>query len=165
MPTATCFLILSTRPTTPPLPFAVAQTTPTVEVFSQTLTPVDYNIMGNIVSPIPAKGKSIAVTGSLTSLERNDDKSEQHFVIDIDNVTFLGPQGGSTAPKAEESPTKIAQVTPARLKFTGFGSQGSSWEEPAQKKRKTTDDRTLEEADAKGEGPLTGRSSRRAPRD
>ncbi|KAJ6522257.1 hypothetical protein B0H19DRAFT_1086174 [Mycena capillaripes] len=107
--------------------------------------------------PIPAKGKSIAITGFLTGLERNDDKTVKQFVIDIDNVTFFGPQGGSTTPMAEpeESLNKIGF----------FGSQGSSWEEPAQKKLKTADDRALEEADDKGERPSTGRSSRRAPRD
>lgn len=56
--------------------------------------------------PIPAKGKSVSVTGFLTGLERNEDKSIKYFLIDVDSVTFLG-QAGSAAPKAEESPKKI----------------------------------------------------------
>ncbi|KAJ7169785.1 hypothetical protein C8R46DRAFT_1217449 [Mycena filopes] len=205
----------------------VARTTPTVEVYSQTLTPVDYHIMGDIFSlaplgspesfdlcnrtsiavcgvatninrddatfevdaeqylavtrslevfparclipdtprfkkykPVPNKGKSVLVTGFLTGLERNDDKTVKHFIVDVDTVVFLG-QPGPTAPKAEESPTKISQGTPASLKFTGFfGSQGST-DEPASKKRKTADDRAAEEAqDDKGEGSSNGRSRR-----
>ncbi|KAJ7926817.1 hypothetical protein B0H13DRAFT_1861835 [Mycena leptocephala] len=31
----------------------VARTTPTIEVFSQTITPVDYHVVGDIVSLIP----------------------------------------------------------------------------------------------------------------
>ncbi|KAJ7691662.1 hypothetical protein B0H14DRAFT_3531768 [Mycena olivaceomarginata] len=185
----------------------VARTTPTVEVYSQTLTPVDYHIMGDIFSltplgspenfdlchqscialcgvptninrddatlrarclipdtpkfkkykPIPTGGKSVCVNGFLTGLERNEDKTIKHFIIDVDTVTFLGQPAGSTAPKAEESPTKISQGTPARLKFTGFfGSQGST-DEWASKKRKTADDRAAEEADDKGEGSSNGR--------
>jgi hypothetical protein len=57
--------------------------------------------------PIPAKGKCVSVTGFLTGLERNEDKTVKHFILDIDTVTFLGQPVGSTAPKAEESPTKI----------------------------------------------------------
>ncbi|KAJ7233377.1 hypothetical protein C8J57DRAFT_1532514 [Mycena rebaudengoi] len=209
----------------------VARTNPTVEVFSQDLTPIDYNIMGDIASliplgspesldlchpsyatvcgvahsinrddatfelnaeqylsatraseafptrclipsipkfnkfkPIPGDGKSATVSGFLTGLERNDDKMVKHFIVDVDTVTF---HGGSTAPKAEQSPAKIVNGTPARLKFTGFfGSQGSDThsDEPAQKKRKTADDRAQEEANDKGEGSSTGRP-RRHPHD
>ncbi|KAJ7798946.1 hypothetical protein B0H14DRAFT_2617510 [Mycena olivaceomarginata] len=209
----------------------VASTTPTVEVYSQTLTPVDYHIMGDIFSasltplgspegfdlchksciaicgvasninrddatfelhaeqymaatrslesfparclipdtprfkkykPIPGNGKSAVVHGFLTGLERNEDKTVKHFIIDVDTVTFVG-QPGSSAPKAEESPNKISQGTPARLKFTGFfGSQGSA-DQPPSKKRKTADDRAAEEAqEDKEEGSSNGRS-RRAP--
>ncbi|KAJ7266159.1 hypothetical protein C8J57DRAFT_1511087 [Mycena rebaudengoi] len=205
----------------------VARTNPAVEVYSQTLTPVDFNIMGDIVwlillgspetldlcfpsfvtvcgvpsninrddatfhidaeqyvsatkaselfpvrclipespkfkkyKPIPAKGKSVSVTGFLTGLERNEDKTVKHFIMDVDTVTFLGQPAGAAAPKAEESPKKIATGTPAQLKFTGFfGSQGSNAqsEEPSSKKRKTSDDRAVEEALDKGEGSSTGR--------
>ncbi|KAJ7934409.1 hypothetical protein B0H13DRAFT_2305834 [Mycena leptocephala] len=101
--------------------------------------------------PIPSKGKFVSVTGFLTGVERNDEK---HFLLDVDQVVFLGQQPHS-APKAEHSPNKITSGTPARLKFTGFlGSQGTdtkSWE-PSSKKRKTADDRAAEEANDKGEG-------------
>ncbi|KAJ7198416.1 hypothetical protein B0H12DRAFT_1244851 [Mycena haematopus] len=203
----------------------VAHPTPTVEVFSQTLTQTDYNIMGDIVSlipvgspesvdlrhpsfvslcgvpthinrddatfeltveqyisatkqsevlpiqclipdipkfrkykPIPVQGKCVSVTGFLTGVERNDNKTVKHFIIDIDSVVFLGQPAGSTAPKAEESPTKIANGTPARLKFTGFFGGDTKSEEPAQKKRKTADDRALKEGDDKGEGSSNGRT-------
>ncbi|KAJ6540639.1 hypothetical protein B0H19DRAFT_1078040 [Mycena capillaripes] len=119
--------------------------TPTVEVFLLTLTPADYNTLWMIFprakfskyKPIPAQGKC----GFLTGLERNDDKlrTVKYFIVDVDTFVFPGQPAGSSAPKAEESPTKIA-----RLKLTGFfGSQGSDTksEEPAQKKRKTADDR------------------------
>ncbi|KAK7015439.1 hypothetical protein R3P38DRAFT_3570970 [Favolaschia claudopus] len=88
--------------------------------------------------PIPVKGKSVSVEGSLTGFELNDDRSVKHFIVDIEKVTFLG-NASSTTPKAEESPTKIGMYvfglssscnpmkslavntgTPARLKFTGF---------------------------------------------
>ncbi|KAK6984627.1 hypothetical protein R3P38DRAFT_2575809, partial [Favolaschia claudopus] len=71
--------------------------------------------------PIQVKGKTVSVEGFLTGFELNDDRSVKHF--DIEKVTFLG-NASSTAPKAEESPTKITLAvntgTPARLKFTGF---------------------------------------------
>ncbi|KAJ7259053.1 hypothetical protein C8J57DRAFT_1515756 [Mycena rebaudengoi] len=67
------------------------------------------------------------------------------FIIDVDTVTFMG-QSGSSVPKAEESPTKISQGTPAHL---NFGSQGSGGEPPS----KTAADRAVEEArEDKGEG-------------
>ncbi|KAJ6492601.1 hypothetical protein DFH09DRAFT_1338303 [Mycena vulgaris] len=207
-----------------------ARSNPRVEVYSQSLTPVDYHVMGDIIwliplgspedfdlchhifvticgvptninrddatfhlnaeqyisatkssevfparclipdtpkfkkyKPIPAKGNSVSITGFLTGLERNDDKTIKHFIIDVESVTFLGKAAGSAVPKAEESPTRIAAGTPARLKFTGFfGSQGSdaNSEQPISKKRKTADDRAADEADDKGEGSSNGRSRR-----
>ncbi|KAF7372299.1 hypothetical protein MVEN_00090000 [Mycena venus] len=208
----------------------IARTTPTVEVYSKTLAPVDYHVIGDIFSliplgstdkfdlrhlssiaicgvptnidrdnatfdlnaeqylhatrsseafptqciipnspkfknykPIPSKGKSVSVTGFLTGLERNEDKTVKYFIVDVDTVTFLGQPAGSTAPKAEESPTKISNGTPANLKFTGFFGNSSKSEEPVPKKRKTSDDRAAEEvqADDKEEGPSNGRPRRR----
>jgi hypothetical protein len=57
--------------------------------------------------PIPAKGKSVSVTGFLMGVERNDDKTMKYFLIDGETVTFLGQESGATIPRAEESPTKI----------------------------------------------------------
>ncbi|KAJ6507109.1 hypothetical protein DFH09DRAFT_874493, partial [Mycena vulgaris] len=54
--------------------------------------------------PIPGRGKSVAIEGLLTGLERNEDKTVKHFIVDLEKVTFLGQT--PTAPKAEESPTK-----------------------------------------------------------
>ncbi|KAJ7724351.1 hypothetical protein B0H14DRAFT_2641569 [Mycena olivaceomarginata] len=71
-------------------------------------------------TPIPAKGKSVSVTGFLTGVECNDDKTVKYFLIDVETVTFLGQASGATVPRAEESPTKITDGTPAKLKFTGF---------------------------------------------
>ncbi|KAK7059303.1 hypothetical protein R3P38DRAFT_2495617, partial [Favolaschia claudopus] len=111
--------------------------------------------------PIPGKGKSVSVEGFLTGLELNDDRSVKHFIVDIEKVTFLG-NASSTAPKAEESPTKIVNTgTPARLKFTGFfGDQASgstNTSEPNPKKRKL--DQHTNEPQDKGEGTSTGRRS------
>ncbi|KAK7002077.1 hypothetical protein R3P38DRAFT_3326648 [Favolaschia claudopus] len=191
-----------------------ARTTPTLEVYSQELAPLDYHFFGdNIVSiiplgppdslnirnhatvhicveqylsatktpdnvfpvhcvfpatprsekykPIPGKGKSVSVEGFLTGLELNDDRAVKHFIVDIEKVTFLG-NASSTAPKAEESPTKIVHTgTPARLKFTGFfGDQASgstNTSEPNPKKRKL--DQHANEPQDKGEGTSTGRRS------
>ncbi|KAJ6522020.1 hypothetical protein B0H19DRAFT_1277520 [Mycena capillaripes] len=197
---------------------SVARTLPTVEVYSQSLGPADYHIIGDAVwliplgspetfslnhavfvhvcglatninrddatfdivaeqyvsatkkpeifpircmipdtprfqryKPIPTNNKFVSVTGFLNGVERDDDHTVKHFIMDIDQVVF----GQSTsAQKAENSPTKIVSGTPARLKFTGFfGSQGAEKpEEPATKKRKTADDRAAEEAIDKGEG-------------
>ncbi|KAJ7086409.1 hypothetical protein B0H15DRAFT_986551 [Mycena belliarum] len=209
----------------------VARSISTVETYSQTLSPLDYHIMGDIImlrplgppegfdlahqsvvticgvpnninsddatfnltaeqyvsatkssevfptrclipdiakfkkyKPIPAKGRSVSVLGYLTGLERNEDKTVKHFIIDVDSVTFLGP-AGLTAPKAEESPKKISDGTPARLKFTGFfGSQGQADSgEPPSKKRKSGDDRAVDETEVqdKGEGPSNGRRQTR----
>ncbi|KAJ6480066.1 hypothetical protein DFH09DRAFT_1341557 [Mycena vulgaris] len=208
-----------------------ARTSPTIEVYSQELTPLDYHAFGDIVwlvplgspenfnmrhhatvhvagaainvnkddstfeiqpvqylsatraadnvfpvrclfpdtkrweryKPIPSKGKSVLIEGLLTGLERNEDRTIKYFIIDLEKVTFLAP--APAAPKAEESPTKMVnQGTPARLKFTGFfGSQESSDakpEEPNRKKRKTADDRAMEESEDKGEGSSTGPGTR-----
>ncbi|KAJ7917782.1 hypothetical protein B0H13DRAFT_2321992 [Mycena leptocephala] len=109
--------------------------------------------------PVPNKGKFVSVTGFLTGVERDDDHAVKHFLLDVDQVVFLGQQPHSaSAPKAEQSPNKIVSGTPARLKFTGFmGSQGTDMKsgEPATKKRKTADDRAAEEANDKGEGTST----------
>ncbi|KAF7366803.1 hypothetical protein MSAN_00938600 [Mycena sanguinolenta] len=210
-----------------------ARTSPTVEVYSQELTPVDYHAFGDIVSiiplgspenfelqhhavvhvcgvpsnvnkknstfeihaeqylsatkstdnvfpvqclfpatprwekykPIPAKGKSVAIEGLLTGVERNDDRTVNRFIVDLEKVTFLGT-AASGVPKAEESPTKmINNGTPARLKFTGFFANHSDTKEgePSTKKRKTADDRALEESQEidKGEGTSTGRRASR----
>ncbi|KAJ7759679.1 hypothetical protein B0H14DRAFT_2634385 [Mycena olivaceomarginata] len=169
-------------------------------VYSQTLTPVDYHIMGDVVyclaiplgspenfdlchqsfvtiSGVPTNINRDDATLELNTeqylsatkasrhspldvafptcqnsrninryrrkgrLERNDNKTVKHFIVDIESVTFLGQLAGSTASKA-------TQGTLARLKSTGFfGSQGSDTtsEEPAPKKRKTADDHALEE--------------------
>ncbi|KAJ7933665.1 hypothetical protein B0H13DRAFT_1855907 [Mycena leptocephala] len=163
-----------------------ARTNPTVEVYSQELTPVDYHVFGDIVKLVPlgspenfdlhhhalqykpmtGKGKSVAIEGLLTGLERNDDRTVKHFIVDLEKVTFLGQS--ATAPRAEESPKKIVNTgTPARLKFTGFfGGQEteSKSEGPSSKKRKTADDRAVEESEDKGEGPSTGPSTRRGAR-
>lgn len=56
--------------------------------------------------PMPGKGKSVAIEGILTGLERNDDRTVKHFIIDLEKVTFLGQ--AATAPRAEESPKKIS---------------------------------------------------------
>ncbi|KAJ7707261.1 hypothetical protein B0H14DRAFT_3643653 [Mycena olivaceomarginata] len=205
----------------------VARTLPTVEVYSQTLTPVDYHVMGDIIwlislgspgnfdvrhcgfltvcgvpsninrddltftinaqqyvtatkaletfpvqflipdpekfknyKPIPAKGKSVSVTGFLTGVERNDDKTVKYFLIDVETVTFLGQASGATVPRAEESPTKIADGTPAKHKFAGFFSGDGSpakGGEPPSKKRKTVADEEAP-ADDKGEGSSSGRT-------
>ncbi|KAJ7239147.1 hypothetical protein C8J57DRAFT_1246187 [Mycena rebaudengoi] len=117
--------------------------------------------------PIPSKGKPVAVEGVLTGVERNEDRMVKHFIVDMEKVTFLGQ--APTAPKAETSPAKpnnnSTRGTAAHLKFTGFfGSQESakSGERPA-KKRKTVDDRALEESEVqdKGEGSSTGRRAGR----
>ncbi|KAJ7658456.1 hypothetical protein B0H17DRAFT_1213203 [Mycena rosella] len=108
--------------------------------------------------PISSKGKFVSVTGFLTGIERNDDHTVKHFLLDVDQVVFLGQS--ASAPKDERSPNKIASGTPARLKFTGFlGSQGTDIKsgEPPSKKRKTADDRTVEEAADKGEVTAQGR--------
>ncbi|KAJ7794413.1 hypothetical protein B0H14DRAFT_3497007 [Mycena olivaceomarginata] len=205
-------------------PFGLLGTVPTVEVYSQTLTPVDYHVMGDIMwvwqtvfiaqsdidslkklislgninwddftftinaqqyvtatkalenfpvqclildsqkfknyKQIPAKGKSVSVTGFLTGVERNDDKTVNYFLIDVETVTFLDQASGATVPRAEESPTKIADGTPAKLKFTGFfGGDGSPARagEPPAKKRKTVADEEAP-ADDKGEGSSSGRT-------
>ncbi|KAJ6514152.1 hypothetical protein DFH09DRAFT_1333102 [Mycena vulgaris] len=115
--------------------------------------------------PMPGRGKSVAIEGFLTGVERNEDRTVKYFIVDLEKVTFLGQ--APVAPKAEESPTKRVTVnngTPARLKFTGFfGSQESNSNsgEPSSKKRKTADDRALEESEDKGEGTSTGRRTRR----
>lgn len=61
--------------------------------------------------PVPKKpGKFVSVTGFLTGMERNDDNTVKHFLIDVDQVVFLGQQPGSvSAPKAERSPNKIGE--------------------------------------------------------
>ncbi|KAK7013489.1 hypothetical protein R3P38DRAFT_3206826 [Favolaschia claudopus] len=91
-----------------------ARTTPTIEVYSQELAPLDYDVFGDIIS---------------------------YFIVDVEEVTFLGNASSTTAPKAEESPTKIVNNgTPARLKFTGFffvdQASNAASSEPNPKKRK-----------------------------
>jgi hypothetical protein len=49
----------------------------------------------------------LKILGFLTGLERNEDKTVKHFVMDIDTVMFLGQPARAAAPKAEESPRKI----------------------------------------------------------
>ncbi|KAJ6524436.1 hypothetical protein DFH09DRAFT_1372178 [Mycena vulgaris] len=87
--------------------------------------------------------------------KRNDDHTVKYFLLDVDQVVFLGQS--VSAPKAEQSPNKIASGTPARLKFTGFlGGQGTDMKsgEPPSKMRKTADNRAAEEAADKGEVSL-----------
>ncbi len=55
---------------------------------------------------IPSKGKPVSVEGLLTGIERNDDRTIKHFIVDLEKVTFLTPT--PVAPKAEESPTKLS---------------------------------------------------------
>lgn len=57
--------------------------------------------------PIPGDSKSATVSGFLTGLERTDDKTFKHFIVDVDKVAFHGSPAGSTAPKAEQSPIRI----------------------------------------------------------
>jgi hypothetical protein len=54
--------------------------------------------------PMPAKGKSVAIEGVITGVERNEDRTVKHFIVDMEKVTFLGQT--PTAPKAETSPAK-----------------------------------------------------------
>ncbi|KAJ6574301.1 hypothetical protein B0H19DRAFT_1254013 [Mycena capillaripes] len=176
-----------------------ARTTPTIEVYSQNLTPVDYHAFGDVVwmvplgspenfdinhhaivhvsgylsatknadnifpvrcgfpdtprwkkyKPVPGKGKPVSIEGFLTGVERNEDKTVKYFIVDLEKVTFHAQ--APAAPKAEESPTKLVPGF--------FGSQGTdeNSEEPATKKRKTADDRAIEESQDKGEGTSTGR--------
>ncbi|KAJ7828160.1 hypothetical protein B0H14DRAFT_3466537 [Mycena olivaceomarginata] len=64
--------------------------------------------------PIPNKGKFVSVTGFLTGVERDDDHTVKHFLIDVDQVVFLGQRPHSaSAPKAEQSSNKIVSGTPA----------------------------------------------------
>ncbi|KAK6988814.1 hypothetical protein R3P38DRAFT_3331900 [Favolaschia claudopus] len=103
---------------------------------------------GEKYKPIPGKGKSVSVEGFLTGLELNDDRS----------VTFLG-NASSTAPKAEESPTRIVNTcTPARLKFTLEVKLPVVPALPNPKKRKLIDQQANEPQD-KGEGTSTGHRS------
>ncbi|KAJ7891505.1 hypothetical protein B0H13DRAFT_1887135 [Mycena leptocephala] len=206
-----------------------ARTSPTIEVYSQELTLVDYHVFGDVVwiiplgspegfdmchhaavhvaglavniqkedatfeihaeqylsatktadnmfpvrwvcpdtkrwekhKPVPGKGKAVSIEGIFTGVERNEDRTVKHFIVDLEKVTFLGQ--APVAPKAEESPTKLVNSgTPARLKFTGFfGSQDMKSGEPSTKKRKTADDLAFEESEDKGEGTSTGTSGRR----
>jgi hypothetical protein len=55
--------------------------------------------------PVPSKGKFVSVTDFLTGVERDEDHTVKHFLIDVDQVAFLGQQ--SAPPKAKQSPTKI----------------------------------------------------------
>ncbi|KAJ7922087.1 hypothetical protein B0H13DRAFT_1604004 [Mycena leptocephala] len=57
--------------------------------------------------PMPAKGKTVAIEGLLTGIERNDDRTVKHFIVDLEKVTFLGT-ASSGVPEAEESPTKMS---------------------------------------------------------
>ncbi|KAJ7903023.1 hypothetical protein B0H13DRAFT_1882366 [Mycena leptocephala] len=93
--------------------------------------------------------------------------ASSYFIVDLEKVTFIAQGPAVPGPKAEESPTKpMHSGTPARLKFTGFfGSQESNLDAksdgPASKRRKTADDRSLEESGDKGEGSSTGRRAQR----
>ena len=58
--------------------------------------------------PIPSKGKFVSVTGFLTGIERNDDHTVKYFLLDVDQVVFLGQS--VSAPKAEQSPNKIGKL-------------------------------------------------------
>ncbi|KAJ7442090.1 hypothetical protein B0H11DRAFT_1932592 [Mycena galericulata] len=108
---------------------------------------------------MPGKGKSDAVEGILTGVERDEERTVKHFIVDLEKVTFLGQ--APAAPKVEQSPTKLVNTgTPPRLTFTGFyGSQGTDMTsgEPSSKKRRISDDRALEESEDKGEGSSAGR--------
>ncbi|KAJ7806596.1 hypothetical protein B0H14DRAFT_3483973 [Mycena olivaceomarginata] len=110
--------------------------------------------------PIPAKGKSVLVTGFLTGVKCNDNKTVNYFLIDVETVTILSQLSGATVPRAEESPPKIADSTPAKLKFTGFFSGDGSpakGGDPPSKKRKTVADKEAP-ADDKGERSSSGRT-------
>ncbi|KAJ7278110.1 hypothetical protein C8J57DRAFT_1221968 [Mycena rebaudengoi] len=185
-----------------------ARTSPTVEVYSQELTPVDYHAFGDIVHLVPLGSPEnfdlrhqpvVHACGLPSSIDKEDStfeiNAEQYLsankqtdnvfplrclfpatprwerykpmpakgksvaIEGVMNVTFLGQT--PTAPKAETSPAKPVHTggTSAHLKFTGFfGSQGGdkSAERPP-KKRKTADDRALEESQDKGEGTSSGR--------
>ncbi|KAJ7165306.1 hypothetical protein C8R46DRAFT_1035900 [Mycena filopes] len=89
--------------------------------------------------PIPSNGKRYSPR-FLTSLERKEDKTVKHFIIELETVNFVG-RSGSSALKAEESLSKIFKAV------------------LASKKRKTADDKVAEEAqEDKGKGSLNGRS-------
>ncbi|KAJ7789514.1 hypothetical protein B0H14DRAFT_2627204 [Mycena olivaceomarginata] len=55
--------------------------------------------------PVPSKGKFVSVTGFFTGVERDEDHTVTPFLIDVDQVAFLGKQ--SALPKAKQSPAKI----------------------------------------------------------
>lgn len=65
--------------------------------------------------PVPAKGKPISVIGYLAGIERNEDKSVNRFLIDIESITFLG--SSRSAPVAEESPEKLREFLIPSLTF------------------------------------------------
>lgn len=49
----------------------------------------------------------------LAGVERDDDYTVKHFLLDIDQVVFLGQQlHSASAPKAEQSPNKIGKLKP-----------------------------------------------------
>ncbi|KAJ7217387.1 hypothetical protein C8J57DRAFT_1095875 [Mycena rebaudengoi] len=56
--------------------------------------------------PVPSQGKCVSVMGHLSAVERDDNRAVKNFFIDVDNVIFLGQQGGGM-PKAAESPMKL----------------------------------------------------------
>ncbi|KAK6984520.1 hypothetical protein R3P38DRAFT_2806525 [Favolaschia claudopus] len=107
--------------------------------------------------PIPVKGKSVSVEGFLTGFELNDDRSVKHSIVDIEKVTFLG-NASSTAPKAEESPTKIG-IFGRKHRYSRapqiYWLLVPTLSNP--KKRKV--DQQANEHQDKGEGTSTGRRS------
>ncbi|KAJ7836553.1 hypothetical protein B0H14DRAFT_2589615 [Mycena olivaceomarginata] len=106
--------------------------------------------------PMPGKGKSDAIEGILTGVERDEESTVKHFIVNLEKVTFLGQ-----APAAPKLNTlSVNTGTPPRLTFTGFyGSQGTDMTsgEPSSEKRRISDDRALEESEDKGKGSSAGR--------
>ncbi|KAJ7812930.1 hypothetical protein B0H14DRAFT_2605438 [Mycena olivaceomarginata] len=134
--------------------------TASVEVYSKTLAPVDYHVIGDIFSqylyttrsseafpirciipdspkfgnykPIPTNGKSISVTGFLTGLKHNEDKTVKHFITS----RSLASQWDLLRQRPKSvRPRYVSNSTPANLKFTGFFCEWLQSEESAPTKQ------------------------------
>ncbi|KAJ6467906.1 hypothetical protein C8R45DRAFT_475644 [Mycena sanguinolenta] len=153
-----------------------ARTFPTVEVYSQSLTPVDYHTFGDIVSIVPLGSPEnfdlqhhavVHVCGMPSNIDKKNSVFEIHAeqylnaTKTTDNVfpvQCLFPQTLRWE-NFKPVPGKVNDGIPAHLKFTGF-FEDSRDDEPKVKKRKLTDDRTQQSQEDKGEGTSTGRPSR-----
>ncbi|KAJ7872650.1 hypothetical protein B0H14DRAFT_2570151 [Mycena olivaceomarginata] len=73
--------------------------------------------------PIPRNGKSISVTGFLTGLKHNEDKTVKHFITS----RSLASQWDLLRQRPKSvRPRYVSNSTPANLKFTGFFVNGSN---------------------------------------